>query len=398
MAMPRLLVFLLAACSPSPPEEASTPSTTETPTTSTTPTTPTTSTTSTLPPLVDCDAIAIRVDGRTTFYESNPTYDDPEDRLGPYTVVSAAEAGLDEALLNQANQDLAGRPYVNSFLVFREGDLAWEQYFHGSGPQDSNNVHSSSKSILGAAVGVAVSQGLVSLDDSVADHLPTEFGSQADPRKADLTIRHLLTMTSGFAWIEDETEYRLQDEPDWVQAIVDLQLVADPGERFNYSTGNTHLLSAVLQAASGTTTCDYVHEELFRPLDIAAEHWGRDPQGVNSGGYNVYLTPRESARYGLMIADGGRWLGQQVVEESWVEDMLAQQESDAPYGYGYLWWMRDIQGYEVKIAWGYGGQFIYLLPDLDLAVVITTNTGDFDPWFYDAENILGNFVIPAAGG
>lgn len=348
------------------------------------------------PPLVDCDAIAVRADGLDTFYESNPIYSDPEDRLGPYPVVTPAQARLDATLLAEGTTALGLVPFVNSFMVFRDGALGWEEYLHGSGPQQSNNIHSSSKSILGATFGIAVAEGLVTLDDPVAMWLPAAFAGQADARKASITIRHLLTMTSGFEWEEDATEYVIEQEPDWVQAIVDLPLVADPGVRFNYCSGNTHLLSAVLQAASGTTTCDYVHDRLFRPLDIAAEHWGRDPQGVYSGGYNVYLTPRELARFGLLVAQDGSWEGAQVLDPAWVAEMLSPLASDLPYHYGYLWWMRELDGYETKIAWGYGGQLIYLVPELDLMAVFTTDTHDWNPWFFDAELAMRWYVIPAA--
>lgn len=392
-------VTVVVACTaPSDPPAEGTASETD-PTTpeSTVPPTTTTPPTSSLPS-VDCDALAVREDGRDTFYESNPTYDDPEDRLGPYPVVTPEVAGLDEALLQQATDALAGRAFVESLLVFRSGQLGWEAYLHEAGPQDSHNVHSASKSVLAAAVGVAVSRGQLVLDEPVAAYLPGAFGSQEDPRKAEITVRHLMTMTSGLGWVEDRSEYQIDDEPDWVQAIVDLPMAAAPGTQFDYSTGNTHLLSAVLQAATGTTTCDFVHEVVFQPLDIVAEHWGRDPQGVYSGGYNVYLTPRELARFGLLVAGGGVWEGVEVLDPAWVDEMLAPVERDGAYRYGHLWWLREIAGYDVRIAWGYGGQFVYLVDELALAVVVTTNTGTFDPANFDAEDVLETYLIPAAGG
>ena len=391
-----MVAWLALACTA--PSDPSDPETTG----GTDPTTPsaTGSTADTAPPVpaVDCDALAERTDGRDTFYESNPTYDDPEDRLGPYPVVSPEEAGLDEALLEQATAALDARPFVESLLVFRSGRLGWEAYLHGAGPQDSHNVHSASKSVLAAAAGVAVDRGQLALDEAVATYLPTVFGSQEDARKARITVRHLMTMTSGLAWVEDRSEYRIDDAPDWVQAIADLPMAADPGTRFVYSTGDTHLLSAVLQAATGTTTCDFVHEVLFGPLDIAAEHWGRDPQGVYSGGYNVYLTPRELARFGLLVADGGVWEGRSVLDPARVDEMLAQHERDGAYGYGHLWWLRRIAGYDVAIAWGYGGQLVYLVDALELVVVVTTDTGEHDPANFDAEDVLERYLIPAAGG
>ena len=258
-------------------------------------------------------------------------------------------------------------------------------------------MHSASKSILAAAAGVAVSRGQLDLDDAIAAYLPDAFGSQEDPRKAEITRAAADDDDVGLGWVEDRSEHQIDDGPDWVQAIVDLPMAADPGGEFVYSTGNTHLLSAVLQAATGTTTCDFVHEVLFQPLDIAPEHWGRDPQGVFSGGYNLYLTPRELARFGLLVADRGVWQGVEVLEPAWVDEMLAPEERDGAYRYGHLWWLRRIAGYDVQIAWGYGGQFVYLVQDLSLVVVVTTNTGT-----YIVELRRGGRArdpaIPAAGG
>lgn len=337
---------------------------------------------------VDCDALAVRIDGASTFYGSNPVYSDPADRLGPYEVVAPSDVGLDEKRLEAATAELRSRPFVNSLLVFRQGRLAWERYLHGAEPGDSHNVHSASKSLLAVATGVAVERGWISVDDPVADFLPEVRAQDPDGRKRSITVEHLLTMTSGLEWVEDRTEYEVQETRDWVATIAGQPLVADPGTRFLYSTGDTHLLSAALQAASGVSTCELVHRLVLQPLDVDAEHWGRDPQGVSSGGFDVHLTPRELARFGLLVAGRGQWGDIRVVEAAWVERMLDPSQRDGDYGYGYLWWTRQLAGHDVAIAWGYGGQLIYLVDDLDLVVVVTTDTGRYDPASFEAEAIL----------
>ncbi|MEZ4237613.1 MAG: serine hydrolase [Myxococcota bacterium] len=377
-----------------PPADAtSTPSSTDPTPTSTTPTPTSPPTTS--EPAVDCDALAVREDDRDTWYESNPTYVDPADRSGPYPTLSPEDAGLDEVLLQRATDALDGVAFVESLLVFHGGALGWEAYLHGAGPQDSHNVHSASKSILAAAAGIALARGQLDLDATVASYLPDAFAEQEEPEKAEITVRQLMTMTSGLQWAEDRAEYRIDDQPDWVRAIVGRPMAALPGAAFNYSTANTHLLSAVLQAATGTSTCAFVHEVLFAPLDIAAEHWGRDPQRVSSGGYNVYLTPRELARFGLLVAARGQWDGEALLDPAWVDEMFAPVGRDGAYRYGHLWWLRQISGYDVQIAWGYGGQLVYLVDALDLVVVVTTNTGDYDPGDFDIEWVLERDLIPA---
>jgi len=341
-----------------------------------------------------CEAMAFRPDGQFTFYETNPVLHDPADHRGPYPTRSPSSIGLSDALLQQATAELGTWGFVDSFIVFVDGAMVWEHYADGVAPEDSHNIHSASKSVLALATGIAFEQGHLAPDDTLEHWLP-EYTEGLEQEKRDITVRQLLEMTGGFRWQEDHTEQVIEKEEDWVQAILELPLHAPPGTWFNYNTGHTHLLSAVLQRATGQSTCDFVHESVFDPLGIQAEHWGRDPQGVFSGGYNVYLTPRELARFGVLVEQQGVWEGQQLVSAAYVADMLATHQHEPPYGYGLLWWTRELRGHPVQIAWGYGGQFIYRVPDLGLMVVITTDTHDHDPWFFDAEYIVAGALIPA---
>ena len=146
----------------------------------------------------------------------------------------------------------------------------------------------------------------------MAHYLPEYFGN-APAGKKKITLRHLLTMRSGLEWTEDSTEDQVEKAPDWVQAILGRPLASAPGTAYNYSSGNTHVVSAVLQKATGMSTCQFARRYLFGPMGITAEHWGRDPRGVFSGGYNLYLTPRELAKFGLLYLHGGKWNGRQLV-------------------------------------------------------------------------------------
>ncbi len=228
--------------------------------------------------------------------------------------------------------------------------------------------------MLLAMLGYAVEQGHInSLDDAVADYLPNYRFLGI---KADLTIRHLMNMSSGWDWVEDSTEYEIENESDWVKAIIDIDMNNVPGTVFNYSSGNTHVLSAVLTSATGQSTCEYAHENLFEPLGIVAEHWGRDPHGIYSGGYNLYMTPREMAKYARFILD--------IINDSdpnpvglkkVVKDSIAPQfVVDSNFQYGELWWLRNINGYDMNFGWGYGGQFMYIIPELNLIMITTQDT------------------------
>ena len=274
----------------------------------------------------------------------------------------------------------------------------FERYYHGSAKNQSNNVHSASKSVWGAAIGVAINQGRIpGVDATIASILPSRYVAVMSPETSTITVRDLLTMTSGSQWEEDETETQIQRTPDWIAATLKLPRALRPGTLFNYSTGDTHLSSAVLASATGTTACEFIHQHLLAPLGVVAEHWGRDPQGYFSGGYNFYMTPRELAKFGLLYLDGGRWRGTQVVPAAWVEaSMTTQVDADAPYSYGYDFWLRDIAGHHVAMAWGFGGQMMYIIKDLDLVVVMTTNTGDFSQDSFNGLSIIEDDVLPAA--
>jgi CubicO group peptidase (beta-lactamase class C family) len=333
------------------------------------------------------------------FYEDNPTYTDPVDDSASWTISTPESQGMDSSGLERASTALADLPYTWSFLVIRRDALVFERYYHGSAKNQSNNVHSASKSIWGAAIGIAIDQGRIpSADATIATTLPARYGSAMSPETRTITVRDLLTMTSGSHWNEDTTETEIQQTPDWVAATLQLPRAATPGTLFNYSTGDTHLSSAVLASATQTTACEFTHKNLLAPLGVVAEHWGRDPQGYFSGGYNFYATPRELAKFGLLYLHDGRWNGTQLVPAAWVEaSMTNQVDAGAPYSYGYDFWLRDIAGHHVAMAWGSGGQMIYIVKDLDLVVVMTTNTRDFTQDSFNGLSIIEDHVLPAAG-
>ncbi len=341
-----------------------------------------------------CESISPDPATVTDFYEDNPTYTDEADDILP--TATPDEMGMDGRMLDAAAEKLGGIPVTWSFLVLRHGSVVAEHYFNGSDSTASNNVHSASKSILGALTGIAIDEGVLSgLDQPVAELLPDLFeGLSAD--KQAISVEQLLTMTSGLRWVEDETEYDMQKSDDWLAAYLAQPLDHAPGTYFEYSTGSTHLLGAALSSAAGVSYCDYAHDHLLSSLSIEAEHWGRDPQGWFSAGFNVYLTPRELARFGQAMLDGGVWDGTQVVPADWVDASFQHhQDAGMEYGYGYLWWLWEPLEMTIPIAWGYGGQLVYVVPDYDIVMVVTTNTADYDPSDFDAGDILMGFVIDA---
>jgi CubicO group peptidase (beta-lactamase class C family) len=343
---------------------------------------------------VDCEAIFDRPGHGESFYEDNPTYIDARE-LPRWRLSAPSDVGIDDAALDAGAAELARSPALLSLLVVRSDALVFERYYNGSDASHSNNIHSASKSILSALFGIALADGTIaSLDAPLADYLP-EYIPAGSPQAA-ITLRHVLTMSSGLEWNEDDTEYSaIESSDDWVEAILGQPLTGTPGLDFNYSSGMSHVLSAVLTRATGTSTCAYAHEELLAPLGIAAEHWGRDPGGVFSGGYNLYMTPRELARFGLLFLHDGDWEGRQLVPASWVQQSIQPQlPAEDGYDYGYYWWLLGGGTQDVAIAWGHGGQFVYLVPALDLMVVMTADTAT-EHAELDGETFLFDHLLPA---
>lgn len=330
------------------------------------------------------------------WYEWNPTYVDSYDDTGDWLFSTPEAQGIDGAMLADGAEELAEDPELFSLLVVRNDRIVFEEYYHGSARTHSNNIHSASKSILSALVGLAIEHDyLEGKDQLVADVVPGYFAGYgaSDPRR-DLTVGNLLSMTAGLNWVEDVTEYTMGPGDDWVQEVLDQGSYAAPGTDFRYSTGVAHLTSAVVTAATGMALPDFAHAYLFGPLNVNAEHWGRDPQGIHSGGYNLYITPREMARFGSLYLNDGMLDGEEVLPEWIVEESLTAN-GEVSY-YGDFWWLQQNSGYEEFVAWGWGGQFIYLYPELDLMVVSTADTSGFSTGAEPpVKSFIRDHVIPA---
>lgn len=348
-----------------------------------------------------CDPGNLRQQRR--FYQRANAPDDlTDDDLWRASAMS--EQGIDSALVSEGLARLADSPTRQSLMLMRNGYIVYEQYFNGSHASDSNNIASVSKSILSALVGIALDQGFfATVDDRVADYLPDYFVDAGEPRLLDLRLRHLLTMTHGLAWKENESERDLDRSEDWVADILSLPFVTEPGARFHYSTGVSHLMSAVLTEATGMTTCEFAHRYLFEPLGMEAEFWGVDPRGYFTGGHSVSMTARELARFGQLFLKEGRWQGEQIVPGWWaVASTSPQVDIGNNYaGYGYYWWLNRIAGYDMYSALGAAGQILHVIPELDL-VMVTTHSFSGNPRDYAEEaetyQFLWNDLIPAIDG
>ena len=289
-----------------------------------------------------------------------------------------AKATVDTAVnVESAAKSAAALPRLRSLLVSHRGTLVLERYFNGGRAAQPANIKSASKSVISALIGIAVSRGLIKdVDQKIAGYFP-ELAADPEPRKRDITVEDLLTMRSGLESTSGRNYGAWVQSPNWVRFVLRRPLIDPPGTRVEYSTGSSHLLSAILTRAARMSTWQFAQEQLAKPLGFALAKWTQDPQGIYFGGNEMLMTPRQMIRFGELYLNGGKAGDRQILTQSWIERTRigrgrSRWGSDREYGYGF--WIRELAGQASYYAWGYGGQFIFIIPAADLVVVTTSRT------------------------
>jgi len=268
---------------------------------------------------------------------------------------------------------------LQAVLVARDGDTVLARRFRGPRLTVPVNVKSVSKSIVSVLVGIAIAEGaLPGVDQPIGDYFAEQLAddAEADDKRA-ITIGDLLSMRSGLERTSGGNYNDWVSSADWVAYALGRPLLRQPGTAMDYSTGNTHLLSAILTQATGMSTYAYAKAKLAEPLAIALPRWRRDPQGIYFGGNQMFLSPRALLRFGEMMRQGGVYREQQVVPGDWVQASTTPR-TRSPYSgelYGYGWFVSQAAGHDMYFAWGYGGQHVFVVPDLALTIVVTSKTG-----------------------
>lgn len=294
----------------------------------------------------------------------------------PPVSVAEVRSPLDPVLRAELLEQAQSLPRLRSLLVSVCDEVVEEHYFHGWSAERPANVKSVSKSIVSILVGIAIDRGFLSgVDQPIADFFPSYFAGDVDPAKRAITVGDLLTMQSGLETTSNRNYGRFVQSPDWVRHVLSRPVVANPGGRRIYSTGNTHLLSAIITQSTGLSTLDFARRYLAEPLGITLPAWLRDPQGVFFGGNEMLLPPRGMIAVGQLYLRSGTSGGTRVVSRQWVEASLTPRSRSERSGraYGYGWWLREFGGFETYYAWGYGGQFIFVVPRLDMVAVMISS-------------------------
>ncbi len=291
------------------------------------------------------------------------------------------EQGMDSEKLATADEFITNRlPDAFSLLVVKNGYLVFEKYYSWGSPDRYAVVHSVTKSFTSALIGIALNQGhLYSVDQKLMDFFPEYATDELDPRKKEISLEHLLTMSAGFRWREWGPDMRnWYSSSDWLKFAIQLPQENSPGDAFNYNTSTSHLLSAILARSTKTSTMDFAKQSLFEPLGIESSYWHQDPQGYYIGGFGLGLSARDLAKFGFLYLNHGFWNGQSIVPEYWVKESTRQWMHSynmyGPIGYGYQWWIKEVDGCFSYRAWGRRGQFIVVIPELDMVIVVTSNT------------------------
>ena len=300
---------------------------------------------------------------------------------------------MDAATLDAMFATIASeRLGVHGVVVVRNGYIVAESYYPPFTATTQHVQFSVTKSFTSTLVGIALDQEhLPDVESRVADLLGGDFVA-GDERKSRLTLDDLLTMRAGLDWREsDEVIVAMARTRDWARTVLDLPMSGEPGERFNYCSGCSHVLSTIVQKSTGRSTQDFARTELLAPLGVVDYRWETDPRGLAIGGWGLWLTPRDMAKLGYLYLNGGRWEDRQIVSSEWVaRATTARTDAGDGWGYGYQWWVNPKLG--AYFARGRESQVICVVPAKSLVVVFTANMPDDRPVL----RLIEEYVLPAA--
>jgi CubicO group peptidase (beta-lactamase class C family) len=266
---------------------------------------------------------------------------------------------------------------LRTVIVARQGDIAADRGYEGHTTTTPTNIKSASKLVISALVGIAIDKGILEgVNQAAAPLLKQDLPSNPDPRMQALTIGHLLSMQAGLGSTSGPQYGPWVASRNWVRAALARPFDDEPGGRMIYSTGSTHLLSAILSHQAKRSTLQLARDWLGPIDEFTISAWTRDPQGIYLGGNEMAMSARSLLAFGELYRNGGvtrsgqRLLSQEWIDASWQQRTQSQWTGD---GYGYGWFLTGLAGEQVHYGWGYGGQMLYVVPRLNLTVAMTSD-------------------------
>ena len=337
-----------------------------------------------------------------------------------WKVSTPAEQELDPRLVAELYLDASRLETLYGLLVVKNGHLVAESYFNGGAVDQEALLQSASKSFTSALVGIALDQDcLTSVDQKMMDFFPEYADQIVDPRKEQITIRDLLQMRAGYPWEEsDPALWEALLSGDYLRRTVNFHLVADPGSQFNYSNLSSHFLGVIVARACDADLGAFAQEHLFSPIGAELGKWITDKDGYRIAGGEIHTTARDAAKFGQLYLNDGEYEGNQVVPADWVGESLQSYSPDVwvtharlnrigryfrDLGYGYQWWSATVGGRRIDFAAGHGGQYIVLVHDLDMVIVVTGDpfyiVHTSESWKHEQANLnlVGKFIRSVPG-
>lgn len=353
----------------------------------------------------------------------------PEDAGDGWETATLSTVGMDQRPFMDLVQRIGSGAYgeVHSVIVVKDNKLVFEQYwpghdfapfasdYHGAYVRFDRNTphdtHSATKSITSALIGIAIDRAHIrSLSDAVFNYLPDKYETRNNEGREKITVEHCLTMSSGLQWNEWEAPVTASENDlmvfirssDPIGYLLSKPVTTEPGTRFYYNGGTVNLLGVMLAFASEQSVQSFSSRYLFGPLGISNYHWQVfQPSGITFCSGDIYITPRDMAKFGQLFLDGGKWKGVEVISREWVEKSTQMQINPTVSwadGYGYLWWLKNLRVNSTTVrsfkAIGWGGQEIFVLKDLAMVVVFT---GANYVGNVPCDEIMQRYVLPAAG-
>ena len=332
-------------------------------------------------------------------------YKTPDDLHDGLPVGSTQQAGLDTTILSRMVRKIIAGDYpdVHSILILKEGRLVSEEYFYQYTRDSLHELRSATKSFVSALTGIAINKGyLKSVNESVVSWFPEYRLQNQSPLKSRITVANMLANASGLD-CDITNPHSAGDEEvmdhsdDWVKFTLDLPMLDSPGITGRYCSGNPITIGRVLEKATRQPLPQFAKKYLFTPLGIQHYQWDFHPNRSNAEEYcQLYLRPRDIAKFAVLYLDQGKWKGQQVIPASWVQDSWKKHSVVEGIDYGYLWWLKYLDAGGVRIygkaAQGNGGQKIYIWPDLHMAVVITAGSYNRQS---SSDLLISTYILPA---
>lgn len=315
-----------------------------------------------------------------------------------------ASQTLDQAFDNYLAAVEAAKQDLHSIMIVQNGKVIKEKWLSEGAPDKPHILNSVSKTFTATAVGLAIAEGKLSLSDKVISFFPDKLPSEVSDNLKKMEVRHLLTMSSGH---DVEPSFRaLGEGADWVEAFLAHPFVHEPGTFFVYNSLGTYMLSAIVQKVTGEKVIDYLTPRLFEPLHIEGATWQESPQGINTGGWGLYLKTEDLAKMGQLILQRGKWNGEQIVPAEWIDEATTShvasrpagmrpeqitfkaEDSDWLQGYGYQMWRCR---HNAVRADGANGQYIIVMPDQNAVIAMTAHIGDMQGEI----NLVWEHLLPA---